>query len=52
MGFKEKIKPKNSKKKNLNKDILESVCAFFDDTQKVLNGFKSGIFPVVPIEGT
>ena len=31
---------------------LKSTSAVFDGREMVLNGFKSGIFPITPMEGT
>ena len=51
MNFKIKMKPQNSEKKQKKKDILKNLYALFDGREKVLDSFKSGIFPI-KIKGT
>ena len=47
--IKKRAKPKSPEKK---KDTVKSVHALFEGKEKVLSGFKIGIFPITPIKGT
>ena len=46
INFKNKTKPRDRKKKQQKKDVLENLHNFFDGREKVLNAFDSKIFPV------
>ena len=51
INFKNKTKPRDRKKKQQKKDVLENLYNFFDGREKVLNAFDSKIFPI-KIRGT
>ena len=46
MNFKGRLKPQNPESKKGKKAILNNLYALFKDSEKVLDAFESGIFPM------
>ena len=50
--FQKNRKLKDLKKKKQKRDTIENLNALYEGREMLLNAFKSGIFPLPPIEGT
>ena len=46
MNFKKKVNPKNTEKKQQKEDVLKNSYYLIEGRERVLNAFKSKIFPI------
>ena len=46
MNFKKKVNPKNTEKKQQKEDVLKNSYNLIEGRERVLNAFKSKIFPI------
>ena len=49
--FNERSRPKTAKSKDKKRNTFESLNALYEGRELILNGFKSGIFPIEETQG-
>ena len=52
LSFNSKIKPRLDEDKNKKNDVFNGARNFYKGRELVLNGFKSGLFPLKSTKGT